>query len=374
MPSSRTTSSLTTRTPPEAIAPIASSSCPGTPILRTRNRSSGAPSAFATSYATGTPPRGKASTMTSDRPVYADSSAASCRPASLRSWKSMARPPSHAGRIRLGHFPRVPCLHVQRVQRPRPIEIHERIISLRHHRRDVVPVALVLRMIDDADRPMAAGIGNGLARRTVVEDQQAIVLASPVQHVFPTVLARFGDVHHLHRRFPLAGGDHTAPVRSEADYDCVSRPVIVADQLPDVDHIVVGHVRVPGVADVRIVLPDDRLGVGVVLFEEAVERVGHVAVADIPGFGTALDHGPVIRLGVLHDAGVLFGREPLVTAFAPGGRRLPDDLSQQLHDLSLARFRHPHGGAGVLLWVFAIWFEAADRAFSRFQRATVGPP
>ena len=61
-------SPITTRTPPVAIAPIASSGWPGTPIFRTRNRSSGALRWRATSAATGTPPRGRASTTTSDRP------------------------------------------------------------------------------------------------------------------------------------------------------------------------------------------------------------------------------------------------------------------------------------------------------------------
>ena len=49
------------------VAPIANSRSPGTPSLRTRITSRGAPSAWATSYATGTPPRGSASTTTSVR-------------------------------------------------------------------------------------------------------------------------------------------------------------------------------------------------------------------------------------------------------------------------------------------------------------------
>lgn len=48
-PSAWTISSLSTRTPPKAIAPIARSSCPGTPSLRTTKTSSGAPSRRATS-------------------------------------------------------------------------------------------------------------------------------------------------------------------------------------------------------------------------------------------------------------------------------------------------------------------------------------
>jgi hypothetical protein len=47
---------------PSTIAPIASSRFPGTPILRTKIRSSGAASMVAISAATGTPPRGNART------------------------------------------------------------------------------------------------------------------------------------------------------------------------------------------------------------------------------------------------------------------------------------------------------------------------
>src|SRR5581483_11589113 len=79
-----TTSSLRTRAPPLAIAPIASSSWPGRPSLRTRNTSSGAPRARATSAATGTPPRGRPRTITSSRPAYSDSLEASARPAARR--------------------------------------------------------------------------------------------------------------------------------------------------------------------------------------------------------------------------------------------------------------------------------------------------
>ena len=72
MPRLLITLSLTTRPPPLARAPIASSCHCGTPSLRTRNTSSGARSAAATSHATGTPPRASPRTSRSsaalDRP------------------------------------------------------------------------------------------------------------------------------------------------------------------------------------------------------------------------------------------------------------------------------------------------------------------
>src|SRR5437764_1460417 len=66
---------------------MASSSWRGTPSLRTIKTSSGAPSALATSYATGTPPRGSASTSRSGRPAYPMNIVANVRPASARSRK-----------------------------------------------------------------------------------------------------------------------------------------------------------------------------------------------------------------------------------------------------------------------------------------------
>src|ERR1700720_4478218 len=74
---------------PSATAPMASSGCAGTPIFRTRIRSSGAPSAAATSAATGTPPRGSAKTM-GWRSTYPASAAARQRPAADRFSKDIA--------------------------------------------------------------------------------------------------------------------------------------------------------------------------------------------------------------------------------------------------------------------------------------------
>src|SRR5437016_1248533 len=117
--SARATSSFKTRTPPDAIAPTASSSNPGTPSLRTMKTSSGTRSACATSYATGTPPRGNPSTITSSRPAYCVSFSASNRPAADRSGKaaSMRPPPRSLRRFRqcrkqILHVARETMLHL----------------------------------------------------------------------------------------------------------------------------------------------------------------------------------------------------------------------------------------------------------------------
>src|SRR5215210_1572518 len=86
MPSRLTTSSLRTRTPPVATAPMPNSGWPGAPSLRETNTSSGAPRAREISYPTGTPPLGRAKT-TGRSSLKRESFPASRRPASLRSLK-----------------------------------------------------------------------------------------------------------------------------------------------------------------------------------------------------------------------------------------------------------------------------------------------
>ena len=80
-----------------------------------------------------------------------------------------------------------------------------------------------------------------------------------------------------------------------------------ACELADVDHAVVFHVGEAGVADVGVVCPDNRLRLRAVMLHQALQRVSHVAVADIPRFRAALYHRAVIVLGILDDEGILLG-------------------------------------------------------------------
>src|SRR5215210_1699643 len=81
-----TTSSFRTRTPPAATAPIPNSGWSGAPSLRETKTSSGARRVREISYATGTPPLGRAK-ITGCSLWKRDSFPASRRPASLRSSK-----------------------------------------------------------------------------------------------------------------------------------------------------------------------------------------------------------------------------------------------------------------------------------------------
>ena len=93
-PAAAMTFSFRTRTPPSPIAPMASSGWNGTPSFRTRITSRGAPRSAATSYATGTPPRGRPSTTTGSSRRCCSRHARRC-PASTRSMNGTSSPLSH---------------------------------------------------------------------------------------------------------------------------------------------------------------------------------------------------------------------------------------------------------------------------------------
>ena len=53
-------------------------------------------------------------------------------------------------------------------------------------------------------------------------------------------------------------------------------------ELADVDHAVRRHVGIAGVADVRVMRPDDRLGALAVEAHDPLERLHHMMIADVP--------------------------------------------------------------------------------------------
>src|SRR5688500_18267316 len=93
--------------------------------------------------------------------------------------------------------------------------------------------------------------------------------------------------------------------------------VLFAYELADGCHPVPRHVVEASVTEVRMLLPDDCLCTRSMMRYEAVERLDHVIVADIPGARTTADHRPVVALGVQSGQRVLLGVEVRVT---PVGR------------------------------------------------------
>ena len=118
----------------------------------------------------------------------------------------------------------------------------------------------------------------------------------------------------LGRRVPGRGGGHRPRVGGEADQDDVVGPAL-AGELADVELAAAAHLGHPRVADVGVVLPDDDprpLAVAAQVLAEALERVGHVAVAQVPGGGRVAEHRAVVLLGAGDEARVLLGVELLV--------------------------------------------------------------
>ncbi|WYB39810.1 hypothetical protein WJ438_38205 [Streptomyces sp. GD-15H] len=138
--------------------------------------------------------------------------------------------------------------------------------------------------------------------------------------------------------------------------------MLFADQLADVDLTDVSHVRGTGIADVGVVRPYDPLGLGAVVLHETVQCVGHVVVADVPGLGAALQHGPVIAFGAGQHFRVLPGGELRERAVQGGCLRGPSaQLGEQADDLRFAALGQVAGGQGISLRILGIRLEAAVR-------------
>ena len=118
----------------------------------------------------------------------------------------------------------------------------------------------------------------------------------------------------LRRRVPVRGRGDRSVVGGEADQEGVAT-VALAHELADVELAARPHLGAARVAEVRVVRPHDRALVAAVAVEvrqQPVERLGHVAVAQVPGRLGAAEHRAVVLLGVLHEPRVLLGVELLV--------------------------------------------------------------
>ena len=111
--------------------------------------------------------------------------------------------------------------------------------------------------------------------------------AAFVQQRLVAALQHLADAHTLWGCAPVRSRGERPLVGREADQDGVAS-VAFAHGLAEVELAVGRHVGRAGVADVRVVLPDDDAGVTVHPVEvggEMVERVGHVAFTEVPGRG-----------------------------------------------------------------------------------------
>ena len=127
------------------------------------------------------------------------------------------------------------------------------------------------------------------------------------------------------------GGGHRAVVGGEADEE---RGIAesLADELPDVQLAFVAHLGRSRVSEMGVVRPHHHAGIGTEEGEQALQRLGHVAVAEVPGCDARSEHRPVVGLGVAGEPGVLRGGEGVLAV-----RRRPLlQLGEHLDDTLLA--------------------------------------
>jgi len=168
------------------------------------------------------------------------------------------------------------------------------------------------------------------------------------------------NCHLLHRRVPRLRGDDGPAIRSHADQRRFRPTLVLSNELADVEPSSLFHIRRPSVADVRVVCPDNSFGIRAVMTLEALERLDHVSVPDVPRISVASSHLSVVLFGVFRDECVLFGVEIVVsTVVVRRGSRLK--LRQRIDDLVLAGLGDHPERLGVLLGVLAVRFETPVR-------------
>ena len=86
---------------------------------------------------------------------------------------------------------------------------------------------------------------------------------------------------HAHRPIPVVGGGDGAAVGAEAD-EIALVAIRLAHELADIQLAARAHLGVARIADVRVVLPHDRLGAAAAGLQQRLERVVHVPVAQVP--------------------------------------------------------------------------------------------
>src|SRR5207247_212687 len=119
------------------------------------------------------------------------------------------------------------------------------------------------------------------------------------------------DTLALGRTAPVRRRGHGAMTRREAD-ERRRAAVALTYQLAEVQLAPRAHRSRSRVAEMRVVRPDDHLGAPVRTVEprhEGVQRLRHVAVAQVPRFVAAPEHRPVVLLRVPNEPGVLLGGE-----------------------------------------------------------------
>ncbi len=152
----------------------------------------------------------------------------------------------------------------------------------------------------------------------------------------PAAGKRRSYVLALGRAVPVGGGGDRPVVCGESDQHGLAA-IFLAHQLADIHLPASTHRGCPGVAQMRIMRPDNDLGAPTLpteMRDQRLERLDHMAVAQVPRRHFAEKHRPVIFFGVLDHARILLGVKELLLRDASIALRVLGGTAAQLDELA----------------------------------------
>ena len=113
--------------------------------------------------------------------------------------------------------------------------------------------------------------------------QQKLRQLGLVKEPLVTFSMRGADLLSLCPAVPFAGGGDGSAMGGETDEEC-GIAIFFARQLTDVQLTAPTHFRCPGIAQMRIVRPDDAFGWSkpILILHQRADRFGHVLIAQVP--------------------------------------------------------------------------------------------
>jgi hypothetical protein len=262
----------------------------------------------------------------------------------------------------------------QRIDRVGLVEPDVLVELRRQNRLEVVALQLGVGTVDDSDRPLEARlcqlVGELVASRIAereLERRHPGVVAQPLV----AVRARRSHAHAFHRSVPVVGGCDDPVIGAESHDEHVVAERLAA-QMADVVLATRGHLGRRGIADVRVMLPDDKLGISATVGEDRSQRIEHVLVAQVPGQRRSVVHRAVVAFRAGHNARVLGGIEELVAVLRSVVEALREQVAQHGGDVVLARLHTAdERGAAVRRRIVLPGCESAVALARRLRRDRV---
>ncbi|MNC23943.1 hypothetical protein D3C75_719820 [compost metagenome] len=157
-------------------------------------------------------------------------------------------------------------------------------------------------MVDNTNCPVTDNllVQHGLF---LTKQQQLILCSIPVQVFLPAV---FNGWRHLHFLWssPPCSSRNDRPLVGPEPHRIDAPAILFTQQLSHIDHLLLRHIRCPGIANMGVMLPYHCPCTLTIEFHQLVQSRNHMAVPDVPGIRVMPDHRPVVRFRTLHGHGV----------------------------------------------------------------------